>query len=460
MNYKHICKNCNKEYYSYKEKSNFCSNKCKKEYSHVPYKCDYCGKEFLAKRSSYEKLLKGEQKHLYCSVECANNGFKNSITKICKNCGKEFTVWKSYESQEYCSKDCMYEYKRNHSVNKIKICPICNKEFKQKHPEQKYCSVECRNESMRSRITCICEYCGKEFDRKKSEVNKNKHHYCLNECRMNGMFWNKNDIQILIDNYGKIKYKEMCNLFYPPKTIDEIRRKAIYLGLTSPRDWSEEELNILINNYSNVPINEMLKLLPNRTKSSILGKAKGLNLKSYFYLTSKYSDNDIKYLKENYLNKSNKELAECLNRSEYGIEQYLRILGLQRPKEIGKYKDLIRYVRARITPWKNKIRKDCNYTCALSGCRSNIVVHHIRSFNLIFEETIENLNFKEKEFSEYTIEELNNFVEEFMELQDYYNSYICITETIHKDFHNKYGYGYNTEEQWDEYIEKYYNKTI
>ena len=457
MKYKHICKNCNQEYYSYKEKSNFCSNQCKKEYSHVPYKCDYCGKDFLAKRSSYDKLLNGERKHLYCSVDCANNGFKNSVTKICKNCGKEFTVWKSYENQEYCSKDCLYEYKKNHSVNEIITCPICNKEFRQKHPKQKYCSTGCRDISMQSRITCICEYCGKEFKRIKSEVDKNKHHYCSNECKKNAMFWNKDDTQILIDNYGKIKYKEMCNLFSFPKTVDEIKRRAIYLGLTSPRDWSKKELDILINNYSNIPMNELLKLLPNRTRYSILGKAKTLNLKSYFYLTSKYSDDDIKYLKENYLNKSNEELSEYLNRSVYGIEQYLHILGLQRPKEIGKYKDLIQYVRARITPWKNKIRKDCNYTCALSGCRSNIIVHHIRSFNLLFEETIENLNFIEKEFSEYNMEELNNFVEEFMKLQDYYNSYICITETIHKDFHNKYGYGYNTEKQWNEYVEKYYN---
>ena len=457
---KYSCKNCNKEYYSYKENSKFCSIECKKEYSHVLYNCDYCGKEFLAKKYDYNKLKNGEKKHLYCSVECANNGFKNSVIKICKNCGQQFTVWKSLEDvQQFCSKDCMNEYRRNHSVNKIKICPICKKEFKQKHPNQKYCSVECRNISMRSRITCTCEYCGKEFDRKKSEVEKNKHHYCSNECRMNAMFWNKNDTQILIDNYGKIKYKEMCNLFSTPKTIDEIKRRAIYLGLTFPREWNKEEVDILVYNYSSVSMNEMLKLLPNRTKYSILGKARALNLKSYFYLTFKYSDNDIKYLKENYLNKSNKELAEYLNRSEYGVEQYLRIIGLHRPKEIGKYKNLIRYIRSRITPWKNKVREDCNYTCALSGCRSNIVVHHIRSFNLLFEETIENLNFPEKEFSEYTVEELDIFVEEFIKLQDFYNSYICITEKIHKDFHNIYGYGYNTEEQWNEYIEKYYKKT-
>lgn len=34
---------------------------------------------------------------------------------------------------------------------------------------------------------------------------------------------------------------------------------------------------------------------------------------------------------------------------------------------------------------------------------------------------------------------------------------ICITEHIHIKFHHLYGYGNNTKEQWNDFLEKYYN---
>lgn len=57
-----ICKNCNKEYHSYKEKSDFCSNECKYDYNHIKHQCDYCGKEHVISRKAYEKLLDGTKK--------------------------------------------------------------------------------------------------------------------------------------------------------------------------------------------------------------------------------------------------------------------------------------------------------------------------------------------------------------------------------------------------------------
>lgn len=58
-------------------------------------------------------------------------------------------------------------------------------------------------------------------------------------------------------------------------------------------------------------------------------------------------------------------------------------------------------------------------------------------------------------FSDYSDEELNKFVEAFIDLQAYYGEYVCITESVHKLFHGNYGYGDNTMEQWNEFVEKY-----
>jgi hypothetical protein len=261
----------------------------------------------------------------------------------------------------------------------------------------------------------------------------------------------------LIENFGKISYKEMTALFAPPKTVDEIRRRAIYIGLTSSREWTDDEIAILTDNYSIKPMKEVMHLLPNRTRSSILRQAQTQGIQSYFYLTHLYSDEEIRYLKDNYLDKSNEELAMVLNRTANGISQCLRILDLHRPTKFDHYKNLVHYVRQRLTTWRDSIREQCDYVCAVTGKRSNVRVHHIRGFNLLFGETVDLLDFPiYEDMSKYTQKQLDEFVDAFLDIQESYGQYICIREEVHKEFHKLYGYGNNTKEQWDDFIEKYY----
>lgn len=373
----------------------------------------------------------------------------------CENCGAYFENY--FEIAHFCCKNCYFEYKNKTAKTKNVECPICKKIFKQKHSEQIFCSVECRVKSTEDREQCVCEYCSKEFSRKKSEVSKNKHHYCSRDCRDKAMCWSEDDTKILKDNFEKLSYKEMTNIFTVYKTVDEIKRRAIYIGLTSSRQWSDEEIQILINNYSTKTMNEVMDLLPNRSQSSILGQARTQNLKSLFYLNNIYSDEENDYLIENYLFKSNEELGKQLNRSPNGVAQHLWSLGLYRPTEISSYKDLSQYIRSRLASWKESVRKENNYTCALTGVRSNIVVHHIRGFNLLLSEVIDILDFPiYEDMSDYNQQQLDVFLETFLSLQESYGSYICISESVHKQFHGLYGYGNNTEIQWNDFINKYY----
>lgn len=39
--------------------------------------------------------------------------------------------------------------------------------------------------------------------------------------------------------------------------------------------------------------------------------------------------------------------------------------------------------------------------------------------------------------------------------QEYYGAYVCINEEVHKSFHHIYGYGDNTQEQWDSFVSQY-----
>lgn len=326
-----------------------------------------------------------------------------------------------------------------------------------KRQASKYCSVECRSKASQNKVVCQCEYCGKSFERIKSEYDKRDRHFCSISCKKSGMGWNDIDTNILRQNFGKLPYKEMVNMFSERKTVDMIKRRAAYIGLTTPRDWSKSEIDILINNYSKKPMKEMMKFLPKRTTSSIMRQARQNNLLSYFYLTHIYTEEEEKYLRDNYKIKSNVELGIALNRSPNGIAQHLLCMDLHRPKELDKYIDLRRYIRARLTPWRDSFRKAQNYTCSVTGSKSNIVVHHIRGFNLILNEALENLQFPVYDnMSDYSENQLDELFNEYMNVQEFYNQYTCINENVHKHFHNLYGYGNNTKKQWDEFIKNYY----
>lgn len=458
---KYICLNCNKEYTSRKKNSKFCSIECKHQYNRVEYNCDYCGVPMIVYRNKYEKLLNGERKGIYCSKDCHDKSQITKIEKTCECCNKKFFVSKCCEdTQKYCSQDCYQKVKAKKIKLEEKTCPVCNNKFNTYHHNQIFCSKECCGISGRNRKVCICENCGKEFERIVSEVDKNKTHYCSNECRIEGIRWSVSDISILRENYRKVKTKEIQKMLSKYYSLKAIRSRAKDYGFSKTRLWTKDEENIVINNYEHVSLSNMMKLLPNRTLPSIMHKAREYNLLSNSYLKNTYSKNDIKFLTNNYLQLSNEELAHILNRTPNAIAQKLLNLSLYRPLEIKKdgYKGLTQFMRSRLSIWKDEVRKQFNYTCALSGSRSNIVVHHCHGFNLLFEETIDALDFPILDnFCDYTDEQLFMFVDTFLKLQEYHNAYVCISENIHKLFHTEYGYGDNTIEQWEEFKQRYRN---
>ena len=371
---------------------------------------------------------------------------------ICDNCGKEFSNY--FEVAKYCSQECYREYKVKNSKLKIITCPICGNDFKQRNQASVFCSKKCAGQSIQKRIHCVCEYCNTEFDRKESEVIKNKHHYCSDECRIKAKKWNECDEYFLQEHYGKLPIKEIQSSLSEKKSRKAINTKAISLGLAKDRQWSDEEVEILKKYYPVLPFKEVQERLPNRSVCSILGEARRFHLFSMYYTNRKYTDAEDEFIINNYKSMKNSDIAKVLNREENAITQRANaVLKCYKDKSYN-YEDLLRYARSRMVYWYKKTKENSGGICQITHQRcENISVHHIRSVDLLCEEAISILNLDEKErLSDYSNKELDDFIDCFMQLHNGYNEYICIDRNIHIDFHNKYGYGNNTREQWEEYL--------
>lgn len=110
-------------------------------------------------------------------------------TLICDNCGSEFGLCESiYEFRVernehfFCSKQCYCEFHSKDSF--ITSCIICGKEvlipnYRKKEGRKYFCSYECRKTSQKIK----CDWCGREFLRKPSEIKE--HNFCSRECMGN-----------------------------------------------------------------------------------------------------------------------------------------------------------------------------------------------------------------------------------------------------------------------------------
>lgn len=388
---------------------------------------------------------------------------KMKIQKKCKHCGNDYFVDSYFaDTSKFCSRECYRLDKKENAITlKPKVCPTCGKDFYSQHTPQVFCSKICRGKADRNRKLLECEYCGKEFERIESEVIKNKHHYCSKFCKYMAVKWSESDIKIVKENYRKIPNKDILPLLSKKYSEKALRSEAGRLGLYQSRSWNETDIQILIENYSTKPFNEVQLLLPDKTMCSILGKAKSLGVKSWFYLNSIYTDDEELYIRDNYMFKTNEEMALHLNRTPSGISQHMIQMGIERKNITSReegYRSLAKYVRGKIECWKQSLLESENYTCCISGDTVNITTHHIISFGLLLDEAIEMIDFKIKHYiQDYNDDELEKLLIYFMDLQEYYGAYCCVREDIHRLFHKLYGYGSNTVEQWNEFVERYKN---
>lgn len=261
--------------------------------------------------------------------------------------------------------------------------------------------------------------------------------------------WNAEEIQKLKEIY-KENNLSLLKTAFPYRSYSSCTTKAQKLGLKSREYWSEEELDILKENYSKCTIDEMLNLLPKRNRKTIIQRACELNLRN----VSKFQNWEIQYIIDHYQYMTDKEMGKILNRDWHTILDKRYRMKLNKEHLRTCYDDIYDYLRRNNTEWKKLSMKQCNYKCVVSGERFD-EIHHIYGFNRIVDETLDFLGVdKNLAVCDISEDNLDIILKTFRSIQSKYPLGVCLTKEIHKEFHLLYGYGDNTIEQWDEYIQK------
>jgi len=259
--------------------------------------------------------------------------------------------------------------------------------------------------------------------------------------------WTFEDIKWIYDNYLKIGRKELIEKFPDSnyKTLTNIIYQWDIKKIEKNDNWSEEEIEFLKINYPSMAQNQLQEKLLNRTWYSIKGKASKLGV----------CRNDEMLFKINSDAHKGYVMPEA-QRRKIGINKR----GSNSPSWKGGLTPLHTYFRSILNEWKNASFKVYNYKCAFTNTNNgDLQIHHSNeNFSDIIVETLNILNLPiYKDMLLYSDEERININNTFLELNYRYGLGIPLTKQLHKLFHVLYGLTNNTQEQFEEFKQRYIN---
>ena len=243
----------------------------------------------------------------------------------------------------------------------------------------------------------------------------------------------------------------------PWRTIGSIQSRLEQISDSKRQYWIKEEDDLLKDIYENIPLDETVELFPNRTRNAIITRAMKLGLRAYID-TKYYSDKEEEFILNNYQTMSDDEMASALGRSKSSIKNHRALMGIYRTQRGNiNYENTSIYIRRHNTQWKKNSMIKCGFKCIVTGERFD-EIHHLVSLNTILKDVYANLNIDCETFDINKIDEQDRekFIQYVYEEQSKYPLGICLRKDIHCQFHNQYGYGDNTIEQFEEFLHTNY----
>lgn len=297
---------------------------------------------------------------------------------------------------------------------------------------------------------------------------KNKESIITKACELGvkrePYYWTEKDLDILRKGYeNKKRTKEIYKELNEKYSESAIIAKAYRMGIKKREWWTEEEFETLKENYSKVDVDEMCELLPGRSRDTIINVAAKLHLTSKYRKEKVFSAEEEEFIRLYYKEMTDEKIAQAIYRSARVVQAKRLSMGLIKSCPPNEYLHnryyLTKYIRDRNYKWRERSIEAANGKCIITGLPFQ-EVHHLRSFSLILDEVLEELHLENELFEEYPEEEMIPIAEKFFEVQDSYPLGACLTRKVHFKFHNLYGYYYNTEDQFEEFIQKIKSKAI
>lgn len=132
-----------------------------------------------------------------------------------------------------------------------------------------------------------------------------------------------------------------------------------------------------------------------------------------------------------------------------------KMTGELHPNWKGGITEVHVWLRGRINNWRANSIQECNNRCVITGEEFNDV-HHLYSFNLILQDVFDETGIPIRTgIDEYSQKELEMLSDACVQEHKKHPLGVCLKESIHIAFHNKYGYGNNTPEQFYEFKKAY-----
>jgi hypothetical protein len=419
-------------------------------------------------------------------------------TKKCNKCKEDFPAIN------------VYFFSNKKSVDGLdKICKECNgskfQDFKNKNKSEidgyKKCS-KCKKDyplnndyfhkkaDSKDGYSTICKECkGHSFTHYNCKEGYQVCIKCQEELELNNINYYK-------DKNSRTGFTTVCKKCLTGLNFDnfEITNWYSEQGNVFKENWTLDQVVWLYNNYINVNKQDLLKKFPNKNYNTLTNLTSKWNIKKH--KRSKWSNEDVQFLKDNYPNMSQEKLLEKFSgktwhsisnkASKLNIKRDKSVVSLtiseshkgyvfseERKREISRTRKGVNsghwrggltplhiYFRGILYEWKMDSLKAYDYKCALTKLSyKDLQIHHANeNFSDIIVETLSLLNLPiYKDMLQYTDEERSNINKCFLELNYKYGLGIPLNKKLHKLFHVIFGVKNNTQEQFEEFKQRYFN---
>lgn len=299
----------------------------------------------------------------------------------------------------------------------------------------------------------------KRFDMSKQSIISAASEFGIKRERTKFATFSKEEDELIVEYFNQGLSDEEISKLLPHRTANSINTRRSRIGATKPMLWSKEENDLLTELYNNMPAIELTQYLPGRSRNAIVLHAEHIGLSRTGYRDYEYyTEEDYEYIRNHYLEMSDEEIGNILNRSRDSIKNMRNKMGLLRiNKDQTNYESFDVYFRRHNKEWKLNSMRNCNYKCVITEDRFEDI-HHLYSQDLVIDEVLRRWGFNKNTFDINKLHEKDReqLLADVLEEQSKYPLGVCLRHDIHKQFHDIYGYGHNTPNQFIDFAERFY----